>query len=477
MKEQQTLPADYLRSMTDLLGTEEAEQFIKSYDQPRAYGLRLNTLKTTPSSSVVEMMKAQFHLREVPWCENGFYYEESSRPGKHPYHAAGLYYIQEPSAMSAVELLAPEPGETILDLAGAPGGKTTQIAAKMKGKGLLIANEIHPQRAKILAENVERWGIGNTVVTQSAPEGLSSRFPLTFDRIMLDAPCSGEGMFRKDPEAVKEWSERSVEACAARQWDIIHDAIKMLKPGGRLAYSTCTFNRHENEETIARLLETYPFMQLITEKRIWPHKQEGEGHYVALLQRGGTAEDRFGTPEADGESKAGWPDEDRGPKGGRKGKAGRASAAAKETQAAWETFCSWADEDLPGYIQAEGSPELFGEALYWLPRSSGLPLQMSQLRGLKLPRAGLHLGELRKGRFQPSHALAMASSAGQAARTWDLEPSSPEAAAYLRGETLPVPDSLKGWTLVTVSGYPLGFGKASGGQLKNHLPKGLRVHL
>ncbi|MNX08505.1 Ribosomal RNA small subunit methyltransferase F [compost metagenome] len=466
MMEQLTLPADYLKSMINLLGAEEAEQFLKSYDKPRAYGLRLNTLKTSQSSPVMEVMKNQFQLRKVPWCQSGFYYEESSRPGKHPYHAAGLYYIQEPSAMSAVELLAPEPGETILDLAGAPGGKTTQIAAKMKGEGLLIANEIHPQRAKILAENVERWGIRNTVVTQSTPEGLSSRFGRTFDRIMLDAPCSGEGMFRKDPEAVKEWSEASVEACAARQWDIIHDAIKMLKPGGRLAYSTCTFNRKENEETIARLLETYPFMKLVTEKRIWPHLHEGEGHYVALLEREDTAEEQISKPEAAGESR-----------GGRKGKAGKATVPSKETVTAWEAFRSWADEDLPGYVHTEGSPELFGEALYWLPRSSGLPLQMSQLSGLKLPRAGLHLGELRKGRFQPSHALAMASSAGQAARTWDLDPSSPEAAAYLRGETLPVPGTLRGWTLVTVSGYPLGFGKASEGQLKNHLPKGLRIHL
>ncbi|RUT27976.1 RNA methyltransferase [Paenibacillus zeisoli] len=475
--EQQALPADYVKNMTNLLGAEEGEQFLKSYGKPRAYGLRLNTLKMTPSSPVMEVMKNQFHLREVPWCQNGFYYEESSRPGKHPYHAAGLYYIQEPSAMSAVELLAPEPGETILDLAGAPGGKTTQIAARMKGEGLLIANEIHPQRAKILAENVERWGIRNTVVTQSAPEGLSSRFPLTFDRIMLDAPCSGEGMFRKDPEAVKEWSERSVEACAARQWDIIHDAIKMLKPGGRLAYSTCTFNRQENEETIARLLETYPFMELITEKRIWPHKQEGEGHYVALLQRGGTAEEKLGIIGADVKPIRGRLQAESGAKGGRKAKAGKAAGSSKETLAAWQAFQTWADEDLPGYIPADGSPELFGEALYWLPRSSGLSLQMSQLSGLKVPRAGLHLGELRKGRFQPSHALAMASSAKEAARTWDLEPTSPEAAAYLRGETLPVPDSLKGWTLVTVSGYPLGFGKASGGQLKNHLPKGLRIQL
>ncbi|WP_198136132.1 RsmB/NOP family class I SAM-dependent RNA methyltransferase, partial [Paenibacillus sp. oral taxon 786] len=280
-----SLPATYLEAVTALLGPAETEAFLASYDAPRTYGLRLNTLKITPSSPAANQLAELFALRPVPWCGTGYYYEESTRPGKHPYHAAGLYYIQEPSAMSAVELLDPQPGQTVLDLAAAPGGKTTQIAAKMAGQGLLISNEIHPQRARILAENVERLGIRNAVVTQAAPPALSARFPLAFDRIMLDAPCSGEGMFRKDPDAISEWSPEAVELCAARQWDILQDAVAMLKPGGRLAYSTCTFNRHENEDTIARLLAEYPFLRLIAEKRIWPHREQGEGHYVALIER------------------------------------------------------------------------------------------------------------------------------------------------------------------------------------------------
>ncbi len=463
------LPAAYLAASSSLLGDEEAARFLESYHNPRTYGLRLNTLKVGLASPVSEEMRRLFHLRPVPWAEQGFYYEESTRPGKHPYHAAGLYYIQEPSAMSAVELLSPLPGETVLDLAAAPGGKTTQIAAKMKGQGLLIANEIHPQRAKILAENVERFGIPNAVVTQSTPGDLSSRFPLAFDRIMLDAPCSGEGMFRKDPDAVSEWSEASVDACAARQWDIIQDAVKMLKPEGRLAYSTCTFNRNENEETIARLIEAYPFMELIAEKRIWPHIHEGEGHYVALLERRKDA----ATSEV---IEASTSTSGRKGKDSKRGKTGRDAMSRKEINAAWEAYLAWKSEDLPGFGEPTGTPELFGEALYLIPRSSQLELSLGALNGLKLPRAGLHLGEFKKGRFQPGHALAMASTAEQAARTLNLEPDSAEAAAYLRGETLPVPGTLRGWVLVTVSGYPLGFGKASNGQLKNHLPKGLRLN-
>lgn len=279
------LPTSFRGIMISMLGDAEGQAFLDSYDKPRTYGLRINTLKIQPGSAAEHDIKQRFGLEEVPWCEHGYYYDEKTRPGRHPYHAAGLYYIQEPSAMSAVELLAPQPGETVLDLAAAPGGKTTQIAMKMAGKGLLISNEIHPQRAKILAENVERFGARNVVVTQATLGELSARFPLTFDRIMLDAPCSGEGMFRKDPDAIAEWSPQAVDLCAARQWDILKEAVAMLKPGGRLAYSTCTFNRQENENTIARLLEPYPDMKLLTEKRIWPHLHEGEGHYAALLQR------------------------------------------------------------------------------------------------------------------------------------------------------------------------------------------------
>lgn len=472
-----SLPAAYQEAVTAMLGPAEAEAFLASYAAPRAYGLRLNTLKMNPSSTAASKLAELFDLRPVPWCGTGYYYEESTRPGKHPYHAAGLYYIQEPSAMSAVELLDPKPGQTVLDLAAAPGGKTTQIAAKMAGQGLLISNEIHPQRARILAENVERLGIRNAVVTQAAPPALSARFPLAFDRIMLDAPCSGEGMFRKDPEAIREWSPDSVELCAARQWDILQDAVAMLKPGGRLAYSTCTFNRRENEDTIARLLAAYPFLRLIAEKRIWPHREQGEGHYVALIERDNAEKDGTMDPGSAGRADTGRSnvrDRGRAARGGRSGPAERSAAAALEG------FRAWAADELPAFsLPVGGTPLLFGEALYLLPASDGLALTAEHLTGLKVPRAGLHLGDVRKGRFEPAHALAVALNAAEAApRVWTLGEDSPLAAAFLRGETLEVPATLRGWHLVTLAcgegQYPLGWGKASGGQLKNHLPKGLR---
>lgn len=467
-----SLPEDFRNQMTEMLGEAEGADFLCSYGAPRAFGLRLNQLKLSLGSAAEQLLSGQFGLRPVPWCPAGYYYEELSRPGKHPYHAAGLYYIQEPSAMSAAELLMPRPGETVLDLAAAPGGKTTQIAAHMQGEGVLISNEPHPQRAKILAENVERMGITNTVVTQATPPELASRFPAAFDRIMLDAPCSGEGMFRKDPEAMAEWSLKSVELCAARQWEILQDALVMLKPGGKLAYSTCTFNRQENEEMMQRLLAAHPRLKLIAEKRIWPHLQEGEGHYAALLELAGVDGEGI-------EDNAG--DEMKRPQKGREARRGaRGSDGSKDTAAAWEAFRQWADESLPGLDSGSlrGEPVLFGEALYLLPRSKELVLTAEKLSGLKVPRAGLELGELRKGRFQPAHALAMAARAESAAQHWMLDADSAETAAFLHGETLAVPPELRGWCLVTLhcgdESFPLGWGKASGGQLKNHLPKGLR---
>lgn len=464
-----SLPAAYRSAMTQLLGDEEGQAFLDSYQAPRRYGLRLNTLKITAHTAAAEQLEQLFHLRPVPWCKTGYYYEEQTRPGKHPGHAAGLYYIQEPSAMSAVELLEPLPGETVLDLAAAPGGKTTQIAARMKGEGLLISNEIHPARAKILAENVERMGISNAVVTQATPPELSSRFPQTFDKIMLDAPCSGEGMFRKDPEAVAEWSPASVEMCAARQWDILQDAIVMLKPGGRLAYSTCTFNRAENEDTVAKILQHYPYMKLIAEKRIWPHLHEGEGHYVALLEYSADPDQETEINRDSTQTR-------------KKARDKHSERIDRETAAAWDAFRSWSETELSvsQHRFSSGRPVRFGDALYLLPQSETLSLSLHDLAGLKVPRAGLHLGEYRKGRFEPAHALAISLNPSDAVRSYCLDEKSGQVNAYLRGEALPVPQDFKGWYFVTLACgdecFPLGWGKASNGQMKNHLPKGLRQH-
>lgn len=453
------LPPAFAKRMSEQLGP-EADAFFRCYEADRSFGLRINRLKLPKDHPLNDTLRVRFGLKPVPWCEAGYFYEESVRPGRHVYHAAGLYYIQEPSAMIAAELLNPLPGETVLDLAAAPGGKTSQIAAKLGGKGLLVANEIHPARARILAENVERLGIPNAVVLQAAPQELSPRFPETFDRVMLDAPCSGEGMFRKDPEAVREWSPDAVETCAARQRDILPHAAAMLKAGGTLVYSTCTFNTLENEDTIAWFLSRHPEFRLVREERLWPQLGQGEGHYAALLRKEESV-------RSGGVRTAASP-------GG--GGARRAKGKAPET-AALQAYESFAEAWLPGFrLPERGSPLLFGEALYWLPASPGRFEGAEALRGLKSPRPGLRLGDFRRGgRFEPDHALAMAAAASDARFTADCGADSPEAAAYLRGETLPAASGVKGWGLAAVDGFPLGWVKASEGQYKNRRPKGLRI--
>lgn len=459
---EERLPAAYTAEIREMLG-DTADAFLESIQDRRAQGLRFNGLKSVagPGRSAAQQAISLFSLSPVPWCPSGYYYEDPVRPGRHPYHTAGLYYIQEPSAMSAAELLGPLPGETVLDLAAAPGGKTTHIAALMQRQGLLVSNEIHPERAKILAENVERLGISNALVTSATPGELSRRFPEVFDRIMLDAPCSGEGMFRKDPAAVNEWSPKHVEMCAARQWDILQDAYLMLKPGGSMAYSTCTFNTQENEDTIERFVQSYPDMELIVTKRLWPHLERGEGHFVALLRKA--------VSESEDDSVRRLSRSKRGSERGRNGP--KTSASVRE---AFKQFTDWAAAELPGYA-GHGVPLLFGESLYLLPEAFNNRLHTGMLDGLKVPRAGLHIAHLKKNRIEPAHALAMALTPDQAARSYDMPADGPEIQAWLRGESLPVPADLHGWTLVSVDGLPVGWGKASSGQLKNHLPKGLRL--
>ena len=449
------LPDAYVERMRRQLGG-EADDFLASYRRPRTFGLRLNPLKIGPADPLAARIAAAFKLKPVPWCGTGFTYDERTRPGRHPWHAAGLYYIQEPSAMIAAELLDARPGELVLDLAAAPGGKTTQIGGRMGGRGLLVANEIHPGRAKILAENVERAGLANAVVTNAEPDELAARWPEAFDRVLLDAPCSGEGMFRKDPDAVREWSPEAVAMCARRQRDILPCAARLLKPGGRLVYSTCTFNREENEETVGWFLRTFPEFRLVREERLWPHRDEGEGHYAAVLEKEGERTERWRSPSPPA-------------KGGKRERGG----GAAEALALYREFAA---EALPGFeLPPAGEPLLFGESLFWLPRPEGSPVGAASLARLRLPRPGLHLGDVRKGRFEPAHALAMAVSGSMAARRREAAPDSPETAAYLRGESLPAPDGLaRGWGLATVDGCPLGWFKASDGVCKNRLPKGLR---
>ncbi|TMV47806.1 RNA methyltransferase [Paenibacillus mesophilus] len=456
-----TLPQPFIEQIRDQLG-EQADPFLQSYDDARTYGLRLNPLKLgelSPDDPFIRSMKERFRLSPVPWCPNGYYYDETAKPGKHPYHQAGLLYIQEPSAMSSAELLDPQPGDCVLDLAAAPGGKTTQIAGSLQGQGLLVANEIHPARAKILSENVERMGVPNAVVTSAAPDALARKFPGAFDKIMLDAPCSGEGMFRKDPNAIREWSPEHVRMCAERQLDILDSAAAMLKPGGTMAYSTCTFNRSENEDVLAAFTAKYPSFTVLRTERLWPHLVRGEGHFVALLRKDGSGETDRSTSGRRGR------DRDRG----------RPSDTSDRTvREAMRLADDLLGEIASGFALPPGEPALFGEQLYWLPAARHDPIYAHDLNGLKTLRPGLHLAHIKKGRAEPAHSLAMAVNAGMCRSVMSMQAESPELDAYLRGETIPAADGASGWTLVTVEGYPLGWGKASGGQLKNHFPKGLR---
>ncbi len=317
----QNLPKEFLQRMEEMLGR-EYPAFLSSYQEPCAQGLRLNRLKGREEAK--EACERAFHLTPVPWSEDGFYYQEGDRPGKHPFHEAGLYYIQEPSAMAAAELLGPEPGDYVLDLCAAPGGKSSHIASLLGGRGFLLSNEIHGARARILSQNMERMGIANGAVTSHDSKSLARWFPEYFDKIMVDAPCSGEGMFRKDEAARGEWSPAGVKACAIRQQEILEHAALMLKPGGKLLYSTCTFSPEEDEGSVAAFLDAHQEFSIQASSfydgfhrgnpqwlpggggrealrqtwRIWPHKVRGEGHYLALLTKAeggaGSAEEAFG---------------------------------------------------------------------------------------------------------------------------------------------------------------------------------------
>lgn len=343
--------------------------------------------------------------------------------------------------MAPVALLDPQPGEMICDMCAAPGGKSTQIAGRLMGEGFLLCNEINPKRAKILSRNIERMGIANALVTNETPDRLAERFPGMFDRVLVDAPCSGEGMFRKEEAAVTDWSQETVEMCAARQKEILSAAAKMVRPGGRLVYSTCTFAPEEDEEVAADFLNTNPEFEAEEvnapwftkgEKgnyRMWPHKLFGEGHFAAVFRK----------------------------------KDGFSSEISNETgekpPKLWQAFAQEMGIELP-----RGQYLTFGQSLYFMPE--GLP----QLHRLKVLRPGLELGEVKKDRFEPAHALALWLK--NCRNVVDLEPAGKEVDAYLHGNVIQC--NKKGWCLVKAGGYSLGWGKGDGSQLKNHFPKGLR---
>lgn len=450
------LPQPFAERMKAMLGDEYGD-FLAAYTKERQYGLRFNPLKTDKETFLKRM---PFVLEPVGWAEEGFYYRPEQQPGRHLFHEIGAYYIQEPSAMAVVEALAPQPGERILDLCAAPGGKSTQTAGKMRGEGLLVSNEYVPGRARILSQNIERMGIAGAVVCNETPERLAAFFPSFFDKILVDAPCSGEGMFRKDETAISEWSPEQVTLCAERQLSILEQAVQMLKPGGIFVYSTCTFSEEENEGVISRFLEKYPAFSIEHTMRLWPHKIKGEGHYIAKLKKAGTLVND-GNPKA-GNGCMGHQEEKK--RSGRK-KEERISDSVELCRVFLREELGLTDTAY-AELERNGVFMPFGEQVYLMPR------QMIPLDGLKVIRPGLHLGTAKKNRFEPSHALALYLSGDMVRQHFEM--TKEQAERYLRGETFACDDKLKGWMLLTIEGYAAGFGKAGNGQMKNHYPKGLR---
>jgi len=443
------LPQDFITSMTSLFANpRDAADFFASFSMPRHYGIRVNELKISTSDFVANFAD----IEPIPWCKQGFYYTGSARPSTNPLYHAGLYYIQEPSAMSAASILNPQPGDKVLDLCASPGGKSTQIASALGGSGLLISNDINYGRIPQLVRNIELAGVQNAIILCERPARLADRFPMYFDKILVDAPCSGEGMFRKDPEAISAWDKNKAARLAIIQREILRDATKMLAPGGFLAYSTCTFNPIENEHIIANFLDNHPDFdsvsinhdkygvssaneRLTTQNhdavRIWPHRHRGEGHFIALLQR--------------------------------KGNLG--SHIINNHNIPYFTNKFFKDFQSQ-YLPCLTIPNILEHRDNLL----ALPGNCPNVNGLNIVRLGLHLGTLKKGRFAPSFALAMALTAADFSQIISLPPDDPRIAAYLGGQTFEIsaPD---GYSLFCVDGYPLGFAKILNNRLKGRIIK------
>ena len=458
---------DYQARIEDQLG-EEAPQFWDTLAcEPIREGLRVNTLKIPPESF---QQRSPFPLISLPWTKSGFALGETeSQPGKHPFHAAGMYYIQEPSAMAVAEILAPRLGERVLDLAAAPGGKSTHIASLMKNQGLLIANDPHPKRAQALARNLERWGVHNTTITTENPDRLVEKFGPFFDRVLVDAPCSGEGMFRKSPRERAQWTPKLVERCATQQDDILWHAARLVKPGGTLVYSTCTFAPLEDEGTITRFLDKRPDFEVLPIPkrgglapghpawgdgnpdlsgvvRLWPHLVPGEGHFVARLQRTSAASN-IQTAQS-------W----------------QPRSLSRESQSYYLNFFTETlrAEKVPTFIHSDSERlAQFGDRLY------AIPTQLPDLRGLSVIHWGWWLGTFKTKRFEPSHALAMGLNAQAAHMSLSLSAEDRDTIGFIRG--LPFrADGPPGWMLITVEGYPLGWGKRVQNRVRSHSPRWLR---
>ena len=462
------LPISFTNRMKEYL-SEEYDAFIKSYELPEVKGLRMKNTEIAPG----EILGAVFD--DVPWCENGYSYSnEEIRPGKNALHESGVYYIQEPSAMAPVEYLDVAPGDRVLDLCAAPGGKSTQIGVKLCGEGILISNEIMPDRARILSENIERMGISNALVISEDPRNISDRFAGYFDKILVDAPCSGEGMFRRSETAVNEWSLENVAICADRQEWILDEAAKMLAPGGTLVYSTCTFAKEEDEYQIKNFLDRHEEFSLSDMPlyggmkkgfegigvRLWPHLVNGEGHYVCKLIKtcGNELNDENARIVKNPPAYGYEPDVSK-----------KDRTELKEMFAFFEN-CISKECKIYEDLTSERRLARFKDQVYMLPKDC------PSLKGLKVLRPGLHLGTILKNRFEPGHALSHVLTVDDVRNKCVLDLNLVEIKKYLNGETF-IFDNNNGWCVVFADKYPLGWGKNANGIVKNHYPKGLRKSL
>lgn len=470
-----TLPLPFLERMKEMLG-DDYNTFLQSYENPRTYGLRINTTKL--SCQDFEKL-SPFEIRPIPWISNGYFYDEDSRPARCAFYQAGLYYLQEPSAMTPASRLPIEPGDFVLDLCAAPGGKATALGAALNDTGFLLANDISTSRARALLRNLELFGIKNMLVTDEKPARLAQRFPAFFNKILLDAPCSGEGMFRKEEALARDWTPEKSAELSDIQKDLILKAADMLRPGGMMLYSTCTFSPCEDEEVVAYLLKERSDMELMDMPgyegfsegrpelistpispeafdpsslrkciRIFPHKMDGEGHFLALFHKKGDSLPPVFRPAGKG------PD--------------------KNTRK-WleEFFAEIGLHTLGGQEFDWNRVEIRKDKVYYQ-----LPFPLD-LRGISFLRNGLYLGDLKKNRFEPSQPLALALHKEDIEATISLSVSDERITRYLKGETLNIePEEAahkKGWHLLCADGYPIGFGKLVNGILKNKYPAGWRV--
>ncbi|MCD7808438.1 MAG: RsmF rRNA methyltransferase first C-terminal domain-containing protein [Erysipelotrichaceae bacterium] len=436
---------EFKQQMKDILGN-EYEDFMKALEDKPLKAIYLNPLK----ENIPTHLNHQY-LRSHPIVNDAYYYDyDKYELGKSPYFSCGLYYIQEPSALLVAPLLDIKEDDYILDMCGAPGGKTCYVASHLSNNGLMITNDIFPLRAKILSENVERFSLQNTIVTNNDPKDFISTLPEFFDKIILDAPCSGEGMFRKNSEAIKQWSMQKVNECAYIQRNLIDTAMQLLKPGGILIYSTCTYNMIENENQIQYILDNYdctllpikksndmcPGIHMESVARLYPHKYQGEGQFIALIQKNGIPSKYQYKPLKPAISKTNL----------------------KLVQDFYHTYLNI---DCPSYLY-DNNNHIYS-----------IQPQFPQLKGIRILRNGLYLGECKKNRFEPSLALALTLKKQDVKQYYSYQQDNTKIKQYIHGESIDGSHQ-KGYGVLFVDEYPLSFYKESHGQAKNLYPKGLR---